>query len=421
MKICLFSYDGLGTDGRGFIRALKEMASLAKVYEVKAIGLRVAAYLPPREIYQGVEIRRLLPPLSFDRKLQRELTKRDVISSIKRVYTLIIGNTLSSGLALFRAAWKEDADVYHCVGIYSLVPGFFLKILKRKRVIYDAVEVPHRQIRRISSLGLFAKPLSNIVGYLESFMASKVDYILTLPSANDEYLKRFQKVNNKVVVLKNVPPLDWKGVRKPELVRKFSGKKVLVYHGGFTRARGMLKMVKAFDIVRKNFPEVKLLLGGSFKGLSAHDNAEEEVMNYIQSHALQEDIVITGHIPWQEMPKYLGIADIALKIYQSAPAFIESQGSSSLFECLAASLPVIASALPGIGSIVRKYNCGITVDPTNEQEIANAILKLLSNPELARELGQNGRKAFEQEFNWKLEEEKLLKVYQSFENKEEKK
>jgi glycosyltransferase involved in cell wall biosynthesis len=57
------------------------------------------------------------------------------------------------------------------------------------------------------------------------------------------------------------------------------------------------------------------------------------------------------------------------------------------------------------------------VDPSNEQEIADVVLRLLNSPDVAIEMGKNARKAFEQEFNWRLEEEKLLQVYGELESK----
>lgn len=416
MKICILSFTGLNTDGKDATRILKEMRSLTNAgYKVKAIGLRLSKDFPHNEFYYGVEINRIKPMLSFDRKLQRELPKGGFIGNVKRIYTLTIKNTFASGLALFKAAWKENADIYHCFGIYSLVTGFFLKILKRKKVIYDAVEVPHQNIISISSLGFFARPLARTVGFSELLMASGMDHILTVPSAGDKYLKRFRRWNKKVVVLRNAPFLDWNGVSDPGLFDIHGRQKVLLYMGAFTRSKGILKMLEVFNIVRVNFPPVRLVLVGSFDEIKAFDNVREETMNYIQNYNLQDSVVITDHISWQEIPKYLGAADIALHLYQPLSVLIESQGSSSFFEYMAASLPIICSDFPTLEAIIDKYDCGVAVDPTNEHEIANAILKLLTSSELAQKLGRNARRAFEQEFNWGVEEKKLLQVYSELE------
>jgi len=418
MKICVLSFTGLDTDGRDATRILKEMRSLVLAgHEVKAVGLRLRKDILQKEQYYGVEINRIKPALSFQRKLQREIPNPSLFSKLKWLYTLTIKNTLASGLTLFKVAWRENADVYHCFGIYSLVPGFFLKMLKRKKVIYDAYEVPHQSINTLSSLGSFAKPLSKVVGHIELLLASRMDYILTIPSAGDEYFGRFKRWNRNVEFLRNTPSSDWNSVSAPGLINEYRGQKIMLYMGAFTKAKGIFKILEVFNIVHRDYPTAKLVLAGSFDETKAFDNAKEEAIGYIQSCNLQDCVVVTGHIPWQEIPGYLNVADIAMYINEPNPVQLASQGSSKFFEYLAASLPIIASDFPGIGSIVKKYNCGIVVDPSNKREIADAALRLLNSPDLAHEMGKNAREAFDKEFNWELEEEKLLQVYSGLERK----
>ena len=191
VKACIISFTGLNTDGTDSTRILKEMVSLAKSgYDVNAIGLKITPDLFEDETYEKVTIKRVEPSFGFDRNIQQKHGRGDILSSLKRLYTLVFQNTIATTITLIRASRKEEADVYHCFGIYSLIPGFILKIFIRKRVIYDGVEAPHQQIRNIPSLGIFAKPLARLVGALELGMASRMDYILTLPSVNNEYLNR---------------------------------------------------------------------------------------------------------------------------------------------------------------------------------------------------------------------------------------
>ena len=58
-----------------------------------------------------------------------------------------------------------------------------------------------------------------------------------------------------------------------------------------------------------------------------------------------------------------------------------------------------------------KWNFGICVDPGNVEEITGAIRYLLDHPEEARRMGENGRRAVKEAFNWNVEEAKLLELY----------
>ena len=76
-------------------------------------------------------------------------------------------------------------------------------------------------------------------------------------------------------------------------------------------------------------------------------------------------------------------------------------------------LPVILTRSPYNESVIGEYGFGICVDPENIDEFAEAIRYLLKHPDVARSMGENGRKAVKQTFNWDAESEKLLDLYRS--------
>ena len=82
-----------------------------------------------------------------------------------------------------------------------------------------------------------------------------------------------------------------------------------------------------------------------------------------------------------------------------------------LFEYMAVGIPVIASDFPLWRTIVDGANCGILVDPMKPEQIAKAIDWLLDNPREARKMGERGRRAVLERYNWSLEEKKLIELY----------
>ena len=60
--------------------------------------------------------------------------------------------------------------------------------------------------------------------------------------------------------------------------------------------------------------------------------------------------------------------------------------------------------------IVEKYNCGICVDPHNSQKIKEAIQYLVENKEMAYQMGQNGRRAVLEEYNWESQAKLYIEV-----------
>lgn len=115
-------------------------------------------------------------------------------------------------------------------------------------------------------------------------------------------------------------------------------------------------------------------------------------------------------MPHEENIKHLLDADCGLVCFQPAPNQINAM-PRKMFEYMAASLPVIASNFSLWKEIIEGNKCGICVDPLNPKEIAKAIDYLIEHPQDARRMGENGRKAILEKYNWENESVKLLNLY----------
>ena len=78
---------------------------------------------------------------------------------------------------------------------------------------------------------------------------------------------------------------------------------------------------------------------------------------------------------------------------------------------MSAGLPIITSNFPLWREIVEGNNCGVCVDPLNPKEIADAIQFIVDNPLKAKEMGENGKNAIYDHYNWSNESKKLFELY----------
>jgi len=85
---------------------------------------------------------------------------------------------------------------------------------------------------------------------------------------------------------------------------------------------------------------------------------------------------------------------------------------TKMFEYMSGGLPVIASDFPVYRKIVESADCGLLVDPLNPAAIAEAIVWLMQNPSRAYEMGQNGKRAIADRYNWEREAESLVATYE---------
>ena len=121
-------------------------------------------------------------------------------------------------------------------------------------------------------------------------------------------------------------------------------------------------------------------------------------------------------VPYRDVPLYINASNICVAPF--AANRDEKVGLSPLkiHEYMACGKPVIGSNLPPTSRYVGDAR-GILVDPTSIDEIANAMIYLLEHPEEAKRMGENGRRAVKEKYNWGKMEERLLNFYDVIENK----
>ena len=96
--------------------------------------------------------------------------------------------------------------------------------------------------------------------------------------------------------------------------------------------------------------------------------------------------------------------------FHPLPNHIDAQ-PNKMFEYMSAGLPIITSNFPLWKEIVEGNNCGICINPLEPKEIAQAIEYIITHPKEAEQMGQNGKKAVLEKYNWGVEEKKLFEIY----------
>ena len=107
-------------------------------------------------------------------------------------------------------------------------------------------------------------------------------------------------------------------------------------------------------------------------------------------------IKFLGHVPSDEIPKYLHLSDIFVR-----PSLAEGFGNSFV-EAMAARLPVIATPVGGIVDFLRDGETGLFCEVKNPENIARQVTKLLGDPALVQKLRQNGIKLAREQYDWDL-------------------
>tara|TARA_B110000902_G_scaffold175948_1_gene199655 strand:+ start:50 stop:1150 length:1101 start_codon:yes stop_codon:yes gene_type:complete len=290
----------------------------------------------------------------------------------------------------FKKAVKLNCDLYHFHDPELITIGVKLK-QKGFKIVYDVHEDLPKQIYGKPYLKNWMKPfVSKFIKYQEGIAAKKFDYVITAT----EFIKnRFLKINKNSLDINNYPILNELSNDIP-----WSNKnQEICYVGGIARIRGVLEIIKSLN--NKNF---KLNLAGEFSSVKY----ESECKNALGWNRVN----FLGFLDRKGVKNVYKNSKLGMVTLYPIINYLDAL-PVKMFEYMSAGIPVVSSDFPLWKEIVEGNNCGLTVDPKDPKEISGAIEKLLSNDKLAEQMGQNGKKAIFEKYNWGIEEKKLLNIY----------
>jgi glycosyltransferase involved in cell wall biosynthesis len=157
-----------------------------------------------------------------------------------------------------------------------------------------------------------------------------------------------------------------------------------VYTGRLHPAKGLAELLRAWERIRLWRPEAQLCLAGE-------GPMRAELESQIGERKLAGRVHLLG--PFDSVEDLLAAADVFI-----LPSYEEGM-SLSLLEAMAAGLPIVATDIPGNRSLIRDGQEGLLTPPGNVEALTAAILRLLSQPSLAEQLGRAARQRAETEFS----------------------
>lgn len=374
MKICMLTSGHYALDSRVFS---KEAASLRKIYNDVSI---VAVYEKEFDEVDNIKI--------YGIKKAKSLYER---------YKLV-DKVIDKAIEL-------KADVYHFHDFEMILKIMRIKkALPNCRLIYDVHEYYPEMVTMSKKIPGILKPFGEIyVKKKEDSIIKKFDYVITTDDYNKE---RFSKIVPYVEVVYNFS--EFNPNEKPADEKLYD----IIYQGGISIERGAMMLVKAVKIAQKKIPDIKYIMVGSFDD----KEAENSVMNYIKENKLEKNINYIGRVPHSQVKEYIEKSKMGVVAFLPYPRYAKNIPIKQ-FEYMSCGVPVIGGNLPSVKKFVEKYNSGIIVNPEDPEDMANAIVNIIENPELAKQLSLNGLKAVKEEYNWSNMEKRLWNIYKSLENK----
>lgn len=366
-KVCMLTSVHMPFDGRIFH---KEARSLARAgYDVVLIARHDKA-----ETVDGVRI----VPLSEPRNRFQRMT--------------------SVTWRLYRLAVKEDADVYHFHDPELMIIGLLLKA-RGKKVIWDVHEhYPNSIMDKFWISQRLRRCVSKSFDLFERAVVRFFDLVIyTTPLVG----ARYEKLKVASARIENYPIIELSGTfeRNPQ--------KQIIYLGVMARIRGLIEVVEAFAQVAVKHPDWQLVLVGASRPASF----EDDLRALARQHGIEKNVTFIPWVPYEEKERLTSAASIGIITYLPY-SNNTSCLPNKLFDYMLVGMPVVASNFPLYREVVEPSRCGLIVDPSRPEEIAEAITYLIEHPDEARAMGECGLRAVRERFNWEGQSAQLCRMYE---------
>lgn len=173
-------------------------------------------------------------------------------------------------------------------------------------------------------------------------------------------------------------------------------KKVIISVGRLVHRKGQDILIAALPKILQSHPTAHILMVGE-------GPYREYLEKLVAKLEVANAITFIGRIEHADLPRYISAGDIFAMPSRSRLAGLEVEGLGIVYlEASSCELPVVAGISGGAPDAVLEGVTGVTVDGTNPDDVARAIISLFDDPETSRAMGVAGRKWIYSNWRWQI-------------------
>lgn len=233
-----------------------------------------------------------------------------------------------------------------------------------------------------------------------------MDKIFAVSNALKDALNQ-NGIKNVEVIHNGIDVSKWKVSEKAvnDFKKKYNlqNKKIILFGGRLSGAKGGERMILAMQTIVKRIPESILLV------LGKKDDYAESMMKLAKKLGIHKNIIFTGWLLGDELRASYNISNIVV-----VPSICFDSFPTINLEAMASGKPVVGTCFGGTPEIVVDGVTGYIVNPLNIEEIADKTVDLLKNSEKAENFGKAGYERVVVDFNLENMVKKHISIYEKF-------
>ena len=220
---------------------------------------------------------------------------------------------------------------------------------------------------------------------------------ITVSSAAREFVGEYFPADYRVIP---------NGIDYPRFFRRYEpvpqfgdDRPTVLFVGRLEKRKGLKFLLRAWPMVLDRQPNTRLVVVGRGRPLEGYRRFAR------RQGWSADDVVFAGYVPGEDLPRYYQSCDVFC-----APNTGQESFGIVLLEAMAAGAPIVASAIPGFQDVVSNGLQGLLVEPRNPGAIADALCRLLGNPELRAAMRRAGQETA-QAYDWPRVASQVLDYY----------
>jgi starch synthase len=318
---------------------------------------------------------------------------------------------------VFMAGSVPNADIIHCHTWYTHFAGCMLKQLLDVPLILTAHSLEPLRPWKQEPLGSGYKASL----WLEKTAFENADGIIAVSNAMKRDVQRIYNIPaEKIIVIHNgIDAMLYRPREDPAVPRAYgirAGKPYVLMFARLTKQKGIIHLLNAVQHLQS---DVQVVLCASAPDTLEFEREVSEMVERVRARTAHDLIWVTETVPRDDLIALYSQATVFV-----CPSVYEPFGLINL-EAMACGTPVVASAVGGIPEVVVDGETGLLVpftpstprkteveltDPFSE-DLAEAVNKLLSDPERITEMGLAARRRVEEHFSWEVIAQKTMDYY----------
>jgi glycosyltransferase involved in cell wall biosynthesis len=239
--------------------------------------------------------------------------------------------------------------------------------------------------------------------YISATVRNRAEAIIAPSNSIKEYLLNYRVKDEKILLIPSGVDVEVFSPNPSKMLRERLGlgdEKIILSIARLHHLKGIHLLIKAYGYVVKNFPDTRLVILG--KGPQ-----EKELKDMAKELNMEKNVIfLTEHVPHERISDFYNGADIF-----AFPSIVEPFGMVNL-EAMACGIPTVSSNTGGMRDMVLHGKTGFLFTPGDVKGIQDALMAMLGNERLIKEMGVESRKRA-LEYDWRKIARQILDKYEA--------